>query len=504
MSKVRKRLFFFLLAAAAAVLFIMPSGPKKVHAEVIAYGVEGGCDWEYGTQSGYTYLKIKKGTSGELPDFTWDGSVTNSPWRNAADKIELLTFDGVSVIGDNAFRNFQKIKSVSLTGVKRIGVSAFENCRDLENVKITGDEKGCVIEDRAFNDSMELVNDLNPSGTISLKNVTSIGELAFYECDCDDLVFYGGLKSIGDQAFELNELLERVMIPSSCSRIGSRAFLSCDKLKAVFISNPDCTLDSAGDSFDKKYTTLFARKGSKVEQYADNFGIKFIAAEDKGSFVMDLRNGNKSLITKDPRTEEYFKLITLELLMSENAFASNNTADYIALDLDHDGKADVSATDDIKESKITFQKLPSCSVKDRVTFTVSQQGKYKLNLLAMPYYGKMTFILDKYANPLKVKARTATVKYKKLKKKNQTLAVTKVIRFTKKINDKKKYTLSTAKKGKKSFKKYFRINQSTGKVTVKKGLKKGTYKVKVKVKAAGNADYKASGSKTVTFTIKVK
>ena len=42
-----------------------------------------------------------------------------------------------------------------------------------------------------------------------------------------------------------------------------------------------------------------------------------------------------------------------------------------------------------------------------------------------------------------------------------------------------------------------------GKVTVKKGLAKGTYKVKVKVKAAGNTNYKAK-TKIVTFTIKVK
>jgi hypothetical protein len=41
-------------------------------------------------------------------------------------------------------------------------------------------------------------------------------------------------------------------------------------------------------------------------------------------------------------------------------------------------------------------------------------------------------------------------------------------------------------------------------VTVKKGLKKGTYKVRVKVRAAGNSNYKASAWKTVTFRIKVK
>ena len=48
------------------------------------------------------------------------------------------------------------------------------------------------------------------------------------------------------------------------------------------------------------------------------------------------------------------------------------------------------------------------------------------------------------------------------------------------------------------------INRKTGKVTVKKGLKKGTYKVKVKVRAAGNSNYKASGWKTVTFKVKIK
>ena len=53
------------------------------------------------------------------------------------------------------------------------------------------------------------------------------------------------------------------------------------------------------------------------------------------------------------------------------------------------------------------------------------------------------------------------------------------------------------------FKKYFKVNKKNGKITVKKGLKKGTYKLKIKVTAAGNANYNA-GSKSVTVKIKVK
>jgi len=143
----------------------------------------------------------------------------------------------------------------------------------------------------------------------------------------------------------------------------------------------------------------------------------------------------------------------------------------------------------------------NASSKNVGTYTVTITGKGG-------YTGttKATYTINKATNPLTIKEKTATVKYSKLKKKTQTLAVTKVIKFTKYAKDKKTYTLVSAKKGSKSFKKYFKINKTTGKVTIKKNskMKKGTYKVKVKVKALGNTNYKASGTKTVTFTVKVK
>lgn len=55
----------------------------------------------------------------------------------------------------------------------------------------------------------------------------------------------------------------------------------------------------------------------------------------------------------------------------------------------------------------------------------------------------------------------------------------------------------------KKYKKQFTVNKKTGKITVKKGTKKGNYKIKVKVSAAGTKDY-AAASKKVTVKIKVK
>ena len=108
-----------------------------------------------------------------------------------------------------------------------------------------------------------------------------------------------------------------------------------------------------------------------------------------------------------------------------------------------------------------------------------------------------TFNIVKAANTLKVRGKTAAVKYKKLKKKAQTLNNTNVVRFADMGQGKISYKKASGNKK-------ITINKKTGKVTVRKGLKEGTYTVKVKVKAKGTANYKASAWKTVTFKVQVK
>ena len=102
----------------------------------------------------------------------------------------------------------------------------------------------------------------------------------------------------------------------------------------------------------------------------------------------------------------------------------------------------------------------------------------------------------KAANPLKIRGKIAIVKYSNLKTKAQALRISDVVTTLKKG----KGTLTYAKIfGNKNI----IISKKTGKVILKKGLKKGTYEVGVKVKASGTKYYKA-GTKTVTFVVKVK
>lgn len=133
----------------------------------------------------------------------------------------------------------------------------------------------------------------------------------------------------------------------------------------------------------------------------------------------------------------------------------------------------------------TITKSPTYTETGTKIFTCTVCGITKTETIAK---------LAKKANTLKASGKTKSVKKSTLKKKNVSITRKNAITVSnaqgkvtyKKAGGNKKITISSA-----------------GKITVKKGLKKGTYKVSIKVTAAGNASYKAK-TVTVTVTIKVK
>lgn len=130
--------------------------------------------------------------------------------------------------------------------------------------------------------------------------------------------------------------------------------------------------------------------------------------------------------------------------------------------------------------------------KDAGSYTITVTGKGN-------YAGtsaKATYKIAKAKNPLAVKAVAKSVKAKAAKKKAQ------VVSGGVKVTKKGIGAVTYAKVAKGSAKQ-LTVNKKNGKITVKKGTKKGTYKVKVKVTAKGNKNYQ-SANKTVTVTVKVK
>ena len=138
-------------------------------------------------------------------------------------------------------------------------------------------------------------------------------------------------------------------------------------------------------------------------------------------------------------------------------------------------------------------KAPTYTAKGQTTYTAVFEGSVFETQTKTVSNIEM---LAKKANTMTVKAAAKTLKVKTLKKKALTVAPITV------KNAKGKVTYKLVSGNAKS-KKALKLNTKTGKITVKKGTKKGKYSLKVKVSAAGTVAYKAA-SKTVTVNVRVK
>ena len=195
---------------------------------------------------------------------------------------------------------------------------------------------------------------------------------------------------------------------------------------------------------------------------------------------------------------------------SENIVIAEGSAIYSYSSTDISGSATVSdPVDKIFTGKPIEQnpvvKLGETTLVKGVDYNIYYNDNYNAGTVTMTigfkgsYIGTIskTFKIEKAANPLSLKSKTTKVKYKKVKKKNLTYSIASLVKM-KAGNDPKIY------KKLKGNKKIL-IIATTGKVTIKKKLKKGTYKIKVQITALGNNNYEpAANAKTVTFKIKVK
>lgn len=275
--------------------------------------------------------------------------------------------------------------------------------------------------------------DSNIKSVIINSGVTSVGGSAFYYCrSLKSVKLPSSLKSIGEWAFRGCSALTDINIPSGVTNIGERAFRECSSLKSI-------TLPS----------------GIKTISYAAFFGCWALTG-------ITIPNG----VTSIEPTAFYNCKSLLSVYIPK-------TVKSIGFD----------AFRDCKKLKDVYY---FGSQKDWKAIKIETQNEYLTGAVIHYNY--------KYSNSLTVKSKKVTVKYSKLRKKNQLIA------------QKNAFSVNQAK-GKVTYKKTSGNKKiavsSAGKITVKKGLKKGTYKIKVKITAAGNSMYK-SAAKTVKITVIVK
>ena len=244
-----------------------------------------------------------------------------------------------------------------------------------------------------------------------------------------------------------------------------------------------------------------------VHAYSYTYGLKEPASvtiscnpdgawkEDKG-FV----NNNRSFTVNSPLTEQkYTTGQEMTLSVTPHVFYYTYLPGGFSTSAANNLVMTILKDDTVKK---TFRVNYSNDDLDK-TFTDSfipdEEGTYKINI----YYRGSSYSGSNYgnyyvqvakppqkANPAVVKTAVKTVKYKKLKKKSLTVKAVTVKKAKGKVSFSK---VSGSKK--------ISVNSSTGKLRIKKGTRKGTYRIKVKIRAEGNSEYMA---KTITKTVKIK
>ena len=336
--------------------------------------------------------------------------------------------------------------------VNKIDYNAFYDKDEITSVVIPSTV--IEIDEMAFGDCSNLMSVHIPEG------VEIIGVDAFQYCESlTSVTIPSTVTEMGDSVFYCCDKLEEVILRDGVNQIGGYAFLGCGALEYITIPESVTEIRSKALGYyykDGQYLiydgfTIYGYEGSVAETYANENGITFESAEpdwytvstSKAKYTYTGKEIKPSVTVTDSKGN---KLV--------------NGADYM----------------------LNYPKAVNVGL---YIVEVVLQGKYQ----GVEY---AEFLIIKAKNPMKVKASAKTVKLAAVKKKNVTV---------KAITVKKSIGKVTYKKA--SGNKKIKINSKTGKLTLKKGLKKGTYTVKVKVTAKGNKNYKAA-SKTVKVKIVVK
>ncbi len=142
---------------------------------------------------------------------------------------------GVTVIGDEAFKDCRSLISVTLPdSVTKIGCEAFQGCQSL--ISVTVPDSVTEIGVTAFSNCESLISFTIPS------SVTKIESGTFTYCkSLTDIIIPNNITEIGNGAFEYSGLIN-ITIPSNVIKVGMEAFGKCLNLTDVTILNKDAIL----------------------------------------------------------------------------------------------------------------------------------------------------------------------------------------------------------------------------------------------------------------------
>lgn len=413
---------------------------------------------------------VKKGTSviahkafagcEKLTEITIPGTVKHIPesmFVGCKSLDSAILEEGVEDIDEMVFKNCSKLGNIKLPEtITRVGYDAFKGTEFYNNYYNW--ENGAL-----YYNNILITVDPECNGVFKVKDGTTVlGDYTFMECNVEKIILPNGIKvlpfafennclwlesvQLGDDIEEVKsyflEDLMNVELPENLKKIGYRAFFQSAISEIKLPENLKVIDVEAFLSCSNIREITIPKNVEKIGHEA--LGYRMSGIGDEG-YITEKEEG---LVIK--------------------------------------GYPGTVAETYAKENGFEFVDLTQEPVTEPETAAPAAEPKTKPSNITV-----------KKDNPVKVTAKTKTVKAKKLKSKKQTVKALTVSKAQGEVTFAKVKKGTTAKIYKK-----ISVNKKTGKITFKKGkYKKKTYKIKIKVTATGNKAYKA---KTVTKIVKIK
>ena len=273
--KTRKLRLVSALLAVAMMLALLPTAAFAADGEPPTSGTCGA----KGNENNVHWTLDSDGTltisgSGAMAGYA---SASGQPWTGQRDNIKnLVVEDGVTSIGDNAFRDYTALKNVdlskalSLTTIK----TSFWGCEGLQSVELNEGLK--EIGGSAFSYCTSLKSIHIPS------TVENIGGWCFQRCSgLEEVTFAEGsqLTKIGGATFINCDGLKKITIPKSVKLIEKEgyshgAFSGCSALKSVTFE-PGSQLETVDSgAFDSwRITFYYSDKDANVKTALTNGNV---------------------------------------------------------------------------------------------------------------------------------------------------------------------------------------------------------------------------------------
>ena len=192
----------------------------------------------------------------EVYDFNEEYDRNRAPWyENRYDVKSVIVKNGVTSIGDYAFRECTSLTSITIPdSVTSIGDYAFVCCTSLTMIYVDKNNADYISVDGVLFDNSFTTLMCFPGGKagdyIVPFGVTSIGECAFEYCNgLESVIIPNSVKCIECGAFEGCENLKTITIPNSVTSIGYSAFVGCNNLTSITIPDSVTSIGMAAFAY---------------------------------------------------------------------------------------------------------------------------------------------------------------------------------------------------------------------------------------------------------------